>query len=319
MINTKKDSVGHSFIVNKVIIEAKPETHNITGSFDYIGQLVDLSRLDGESYRNYKHRVLDVYVNRANATYRGLINGITRELGLLPFEALTVDIKAGSDGLPESPRIVVDTNEIILYNKWEGSSNYSIDKIINTYNRAGNDYNGYYIEDLISEINSSTYFTATIGTEVDPKTRSRNLIKISSDKIIASEPILPTTSFRLDNGNILEDTLFFEETEVFQTLKATETEVVREGDYYVNFETGRIVVKTVPSGNGRARYVTRNIPFVAPASPIFIVDFKDPKFREEAFRMETLDDGTIVEGIPKAEAVDIINELFSIKEQYWGK
>jgi hypothetical protein len=318
MVNTS-DSIGHAFVVNKITIEAEPVTHNVTGPLDYIGQLVDLSRLDGEKYKNYKHRVLDVYVNRANATYRGLINGITRELGLLPFDALTIDIKAGSDGFPESPRIVVDTNEIILYNKWEGPDNYSIDKVINTYNRTGNDYNGYYIEDLISEINSSIYFTATIGVDVDGKTRSSNLIKTSSDKVVASEAIPPATSFRLENENILEDTLFFEETEVFQTLKATETEVVSEGDYYVNFDTGRVVVKTVPSGNGRVRYIARNIPFVAPASPIFAVDFKDQKFREEAFRTETLDDGTVVEGIPKAEAVDIINELFSIKEMYWGK
>jgi hypothetical protein len=317
MISTR-DSIGHAFVVNRVTLEAEPLTHNVVGSLDYIGQLVDLSRLDGESYKNYKHRILDVYVNRANATYRGLINGITRELGLLPFDALTIDIKAGSDGLPESPRIVVDINEIILYNKWRGPSDYTIDKIINTYNQAGNDYNGYYIEDLISEINSSTYFSATIGVGVDLKTRSSTLIKTSNDTVIASEIIPIATSFKLDNGNILQDTLFFEENQVFKTLKTTETAVAQEGDYFVNFETGRVVVKSLPSGNGRTRYITREIPFVVPASPIFAVNFTDPKYRIEVFKTEILDDGTEIEGIPKSEAIDIINELFSISFQYWG-
>ena len=317
MVNTR-DSVGHVFVVDKVKIEAIPVRHNVINNLDQIGQLVDLPRLNGESIKNYKHRVLDVYPHRANATYRGLVNGITRELGLLQFDALTVDIKAGSDGLPESPRIIVDSTEVILYNKWESSSDYEIDKIINIYKRRGNDYNGFHIEDLISEINSSSYFTATIGVNVDPKTRSTNLIRSSSDKIIASEFIPANSSFRLDYGNIIQNTLFFEETNVFKNEKSTESAVTIAGDYYVNYETGRIVVKTIPSGDGRARYIVRNIPFVAQASPISLVDFKDPNYRKEVFKTIELENGIIVEGIPESEAVDIINELLSIKEQYWG-
>lgn len=313
------DAIGHVFVVDQVTIETVPQTHNVVGSLDQIGQLVDLSRLDGERLDNYKHRVLDVYVNRANATYRGLINGITRELGMLQFDALTISAKAGSAGLPESPRIVVDSTEVILYNKWDSPTDFEEDKRINIFKRSGDTYNGFFIEDLISQINSSTYFSATIGVGVDPKTRSNNLIRTSSDNVVSSEFIPPATAFRFANQNIISGTLFFEEVEIFKTLKNTETEVVEPGDYFVNFTTGRVVVKTVPSGNGRVRYVSRNIPFVAPASPIFAVDFKDPKYKSEVFRQETLPGGETVEGIPRAEAVDIINELFSISFQYWGR
>ena len=134
MVNTR-DNIGHIFTVNRVVIERTPVTHNVIGPLDELGQLVNLARLDGESFKNYKHRVLDTYVHRASATYQGLINGITRELGLLQFDALTISAKSsGSTGLPESPRIVVASNEVILYNKWSGPSDYEIDKIINIYN-----------------------------------------------------------------------------------------------------------------------------------------------------------------------------------------
>ena len=316
MVNTR-DSLGHVFTVNRVTIKATPTTHNVVGPLDHLGQLVDLARLDGEKFKNYKHRVLDTYVHRASATYRGLVNGITRELGLLQYDAMTIETKNASDGPPEAPRIVVDNTEVILYNKWKGPNDYEIDKTINIYNRSGDDYNAYYYEDLISEINSSSYFQATLGVNIDPHTRSNTLLVQSSDLYISAEDVPSATSFKLENGNIIENTIFFSETSAFRNLKDTEVEVVSPGDYYINYDTGRVVVKTLPTG-GFVRYITRRIPFVLEASPIFLVDFKNEKYRNEVFKQVPGLGGQYFLGIPKPEAVDIINELFSIKGMYWG-
>jgi hypothetical protein len=214
-VNTR-DGIGHIFTILQVTLEAEPVTHNVIGPLDQLGQLVDLARLDGESFKNYKHRVLDTYVHRANATYQGLINGITRELGLLQFDALTIDVKNGSGGLPESPRIVVASTEVILYNKWSGEDDYEIDKTINIYNRSGNTYNGFFMEDLVSEINSSTYFSATIGVNVDAKTHSITLLQQSSDRNIPVESVPSATNFKLEYGDITEESIFFDEVNVFR-------------------------------------------------------------------------------------------------------
>ena len=64
--------------------------------------------------------------------------------------------------------------------------------------------------------------------------------------------------------------------------------MLRDGDYYINYETGRVVVKTLSSGHGNVRYVVRKIPFTVEASPIFLVDFKNEKFKREIFQQIVL-------------------------------
>jgi len=59
-----------------------PEVYNIWNCFDEFGLLLGLPRILGEKNADYKERLLDVYTNPANSTYSGLINGISRELGL---------------------------------------------------------------------------------------------------------------------------------------------------------------------------------------------------------------------------------------------
>jgi hypothetical protein len=61
------------------------------------------------------------------------------------------------------------------------------------------------------------------------------------------------------------------------------------------------------------------MPYVVEASPISVIDFKDEKFRKEVFHTVILPDGTTLNGIPTPEAIDIINQLFSIKGMYWGE
>lgn len=68
------------------LIVYTPEVYNIWNCFDEFGLLLGLPRIPGEKNKNYKTRLLDVYTNPANSTYQGLLNGISRELGLRPDE-----------------------------------------------------------------------------------------------------------------------------------------------------------------------------------------------------------------------------------------
>ena len=60
--------------------EIKP--HQLFNELDRFGLLLGLERLPLELNASYKERLLDVFANRADSTTRGLVNGITRELGL---------------------------------------------------------------------------------------------------------------------------------------------------------------------------------------------------------------------------------------------
>ena len=76
------------------LIVSTPEIYNIWNCFDEFGLLLGLPRIPGERNYEYKQRLLDVYINPANATYIGLKNGISRELGL---SAADIEIERLSD------------------------------------------------------------------------------------------------------------------------------------------------------------------------------------------------------------------------------
>jgi hypothetical protein len=71
------------------LIVSSPEPYNIWNSFDEFGLLLGLPRIPAETNAEYKTRLLDVYKNPANSTYQGLMNGISRELGI-PIEDMEV-------------------------------------------------------------------------------------------------------------------------------------------------------------------------------------------------------------------------------------
>ena len=68
------------------LIVYTPEVYNIWNHFDEFGLELGLPRILGEKNKDYKARLTDVYVNPANSTYQGLLNGISRELGLHPAD-----------------------------------------------------------------------------------------------------------------------------------------------------------------------------------------------------------------------------------------
>lgn len=57
--------------------------HPVWNFFDEFGLLLDTQRLYGERNAAYKERILDVFRRPASSAYRGLVNGIARELGLV--------------------------------------------------------------------------------------------------------------------------------------------------------------------------------------------------------------------------------------------
>lgn len=56
--------------------------HHVWNFFDEFGALLSCPRLFGENNHDYKLRILDVFKNPANSTKIGLLNGISRELGI---------------------------------------------------------------------------------------------------------------------------------------------------------------------------------------------------------------------------------------------
>lgn len=83
--------------------------HHVWNFFDEFGLLLDTPRLYGEKNEPYSERILDVFRHPANSTYRGLINGIGRDLGLTHKETWEDD---RFDYIIYPPRVVKETIEV---------------------------------------------------------------------------------------------------------------------------------------------------------------------------------------------------------------
>ena len=78
----KKENIKINYEGSTFIPNTKLTYHKIWNAFDEFGLLVGLDRLPRETNANFKKRILDVFKNPGNSTRQGLINSISRELGL---------------------------------------------------------------------------------------------------------------------------------------------------------------------------------------------------------------------------------------------
>jgi len=87
----------------------------IWNPFDEHGLLMDLDRLPGESNYDYSVRIKDVMSNKGNATFAGVVNGGTRELGLFKIkDAITIAVKKDSNSLPIATRLDLEVGSTYL-------------------------------------------------------------------------------------------------------------------------------------------------------------------------------------------------------------
>lgn len=83
--------------------------------FDEHGLLVDLKRLPSESNQDYKDRIKDILRSPAGASYRGVVNGGCRELGLEKIEdAITTQVYKRSIGSYDAPSASIEVTSTCI-------------------------------------------------------------------------------------------------------------------------------------------------------------------------------------------------------------
>jgi hypothetical protein len=294
----------------------KPEAKNILNSFDFIGDMISTSRLDGESIVDYKQRLMDVSVHPGGPEYFGVVNNLTRDFGFIRHLALTIDLVVGSSGLPvaSNPRVDMLPNRVVLYSDWQPDGTAVVDKEIHIYQPTDA---GYFLSDLAAEINTSSCFTATIDPEARDNYHSTNLVRDTSDITIFLDPIKADNRTILSAQNIVEGSLLFGEKSMFATLVSGTPAAV--GEYSVDRVNGIVQTFGIPSGSYGVTYHAGNFPMEIDYSPIKIYTLNDDDFQFELFRHETLDSGEIVNALPNVEGSEIIHQLYKETKVFWGK
>lgn len=315
MGNIKK--LGLAFSVGDVgSTYITPVEKTIPNNFDYIAGLLSLERLPGEGNVSYRDRLFDVTVHPANSLYEGVINGIARELGFLREKTLLIDLKTASagDNIAEKPRVDILANRIVLYRSWTSSNVYTIDKEIYFYK---DDSEGYYLEDLVSAINTSDCFTATIYPNIRTNMHSFLLVRGTSNNIILNDPIRSDYMTYFTNKNIIRGTLWFEEKDIFNT-EVSRTPI-NAGEYQVDYKNGWVKSAKIPSGRNRCGYRFSTFPLKVDSIPMQAFSLYDDDFIYELHDQEILDSGESINGLPNTEGAEIYHQLFKETRVFWGE
>lgn len=288
--------------------------HSPFVSFDDHGLFLSLERLRGENNRDYRQRLLQVFSRRANSAYRGLVNGITRELGLSFYYAIEVNPRTDANGsfIAPDPYIKFDGVYLYLYSDYQ---NGTLDCTIDRYEPGGA---FEHIFRLVNRINLSAYFRAEKETDTDDFANSMVILNQSNRDEVPVEGVPASTKFRTDKYPLCKGTIFFDNSSVFEDEVATEAAVISKGKYYIDYMEGLITVYSIPPSGTSMWYKYHKFPFRAIASPVILHDVTNDNFRVKMFGQELQDDGTYAHGLATSLGKDIINELKTVYPMYWG-
>ena len=297
---------------------------NIVNAYDYLGMLVGLLRLPGEKNTDYRKRLWDVYVHRASASQTGLINGITRELGLKPYNAITITYN-GPTTL--SPRVVVTDTLVYLYSNWtlideSIDANVLYREAIDIFTEGGD---AYYLCGLVETINnidpSAAYFIASIENGVDEFAPSASIFGQDSRIWVDSEQLKQVHRNKLAHTNIVPGSVTFPpaSASTYTNHRATENDVITDGDYYIDYTNGIIYSYLAAPTNAFCRYMYDTIPITLQASPVILHEFGSTEVQDKIFECVLQADGTYVGALPTSTAIDYINELLATHKMYWGE
>ncbi len=305
-----------------------------SNTLDAHGAFFDLPRLPGESGTSYFKRLQSVIPLRAGSDYEGLVHGTTRELGLEEQTGLKISpVASAGEGawLAVAPHVEVTSTQVILYSEYYADDDYVVDKTIDIFSHGS----GYLLSDLVSEINTSGYFLAELGSGVTGNEKSNGLFAGSSTVIIEREWVPASTYFLLEHTDIIPGTLSFTEKTVFQTeispalvtplstgitlAWSVTTPVSSPGEYNVNYEEAIVTSSTSASGRGTARYIYRNFPWRLRWSPVAVYSLRDQDYRTKIFETETMPDGTSRQGLVTSEGSEVYNQIFDKSTCLWGK
>jgi hypothetical protein len=295
-------------------INLTPTPYSIFNEFDRFGELLGLTRLQGEDNAAYKRRLLDVLVHKADSTYIGLIYGITRELGLKILDVMRIIPILDSNGDPivTQPAIVFRDTKCYLY------SNYIDKTLSDTIDRFSVDSTAFTLSELADRINESGFFTATLEADGDPDTRAmtifnqRSIIDVPSEDISEAGPKVV-----LSNQNLIQGTVAVRSANLVRRV-ASETAITQDGDYFVNLKNGIIISSVAPAPGAFIRYQYRQDNFLVQASPVIIHNLQSEDFKTKMFEQVLDGTGEAVNGLPTSLGADLINGLLSVYPSLWG-
>jgi hypothetical protein len=308
-----------------------PVSQIIRNDLDAHGSILDLKRLPAETNYSYYKRLQTVIPLRGGSDHDGLVHALTRELGLEEFIGLIISpVQSGGQWLAPSPYIEITATELILYSSYVDAEDNTIDLSVDIFDHGS----GYLLEDLLTQIQTSEFFVAELGSDMTGSERSSGLFPGSSSSVISKEWVPSNSYFSLEHTDIMPGTLYFTEKEIFSTeisipmatnitsgqtiTWAVSTPVTRDGEYFVDYKTGLVTATNSASGHGTCRYIYREFPWYIRWSPISVYSLRDDNYRDKVFEDETMLDNSTKQGLVTSEGAEVYRQVFERSPCLWG-
>ena len=291
-----------------------PVAHEVFNELDRHGLLLGLPRLAEEENPAYKQRLFDVMVHRADSTYMGLLNSITRELGYSFTDTLTITaIPDGDTYLADVPAVVFQDTKCYLY------KDFSENDIVMTIDRFDSDGTAWTLGNLVSRINVSGYFTATLLNDLDPDLRAMTIFNQKSYETVPFEEIHGRgIEIHLKNRNLVPGTVSIRSANLVHRV-GSQILMRQRGDFYIDYTTGTIYSVQAPGPGDTVRYQYFSGSITVQSTPVIIHNIQSADFQTKMFAQLLDGEGDTIDTLPTILGADIINELLSAYPVSWGR
>lgn len=289
--------------------------HPVFNELDSHGLLLALPRIEEERNASYKQRLLDVYVNPASSTRQGLINGITRELGLKIQDAIIVsnDLDINGDPLEPFPATVFSETKCYLY------TDYPTKTLAATIDRFDADGTAWTLDELATSINAVDNFTAVVASGIDGSIRSMTIWDQTSVPIVIAEDISSQGNrINLANRHLVAGSIGITSENMLHRV-SSELDLKQSGDYYIDETNGLLLSYSIPSTGSVIRYQYREDESTFKMSPVILHNIQSDDFKTKMFEQIKDEEGNTVNGNPTILGANIVNELLSVFPSNWGE
>ena len=304
-----------SLTISQIDVIGVPRAKNYWNEFDEHGLVVGVKRSVGEKNWNHRRRLYDAFSHIANSTYQGLVNGITRELGLELYSPILLQPKLSPKTgklYAADPYIRINGSYVYLYSDYE---NNVLECKIDRFEPGGN-YEK--LEWLVEVVNTTTYFEAGLINNGYRLDSSMALVNQTSRGTFM-EMMQPTTKFQFRYKYIVPGSVrFLDGSSSFRVEMRHIDEVDRSGRFFIDYSKGIITVYDLPPVKTTIQYQYTKYPFYPIASPVIIGEIDNEDFKVKMFEQVLQEDGEYVNGMPTEFGNDILNKLMSIYPMYWG-
>jgi len=216
-----------------------------------------------------------------------------------------------------NPKVEVTASKIFLYKDYKNKENYQLEKVIDLREDVT------FHTEIVDIINTLRFFEARDISGSD-EVFSKTLKKQSSEKVVINEIIPSTRFFKLKNQSIKEGSVSFSETNTFLNEVEEENVSKSQGNYYIDYDKGVVIVNTIPSGNKPASYIWNDFPYKVIASPVVVnslsmSDTQEYLFSQEEMKIYNNYEEQFISSQPKADMIEFISELLKVNPQSWGE